>query len=118
MRTRLSCFLPLLAGLLLAGAVRAEPDLRDTRLARGARMPAGIGAVDTIRTGPRPNATLRVVIELKSAAASRGQWQPAFADVADQYLVAIGTKAFVTATFSPRKEPGQASPFRACLGTR
>ena len=37
-------------------------------LAKGTRMPAGIGNVDTMRTGPRPNDTLRVVIELKSAA--------------------------------------------------
>lgn len=79
---------------------RVVVDLRDTRLAKGARMPAGIGAVDTIRTGPRPNDTLRVVIELKSAASSRGQWQPAFADVGDQYIVAIGTKTFVAATFA------------------
>ena len=79
---------------------RVVIDLRDTRLGKGTRMPTGIGTVDTIRTGPRPNDTLRVVIELKSAAASRGQWQPAFADVGDQYLVAIGTKAFVAATFA------------------
>jgi N-acetylmuramoyl-L-alanine amidase len=79
---------------------RVVIDLRDTRLAKGTRMPAGIGTVNTIRTGPRPNDTLRVVIELKSAASSRGQWQPAFADVGDQYLVAIGTKAFVAATFA------------------
>jgi N-acetylmuramoyl-L-alanine amidase len=79
---------------------RVVIDLRDTRVAKGTRMPAGIGAVDTIRTGPRPNDTLRVVIELKSAAASRGQWQPAFADVGDQYIVAIGSKAFVAATFA------------------
>jgi len=79
---------------------RVVIDLRDTRLAKGTRMPAGIGPVDTIRTGPRPNDALRVVIELKSAAASRGQWRPAFADVGDQYIVAIGTKAFVAATFA------------------
>ncbi|MEJ0035168.1 MAG: N-acetylmuramoyl-L-alanine amidase [Gammaproteobacteria bacterium] len=75
-------------------------DLRDTRLAKGTRMPAGIGTVNTVRTGPRPSDTLRVVIELRSAAASRGQWQPAFADVGDQYIVAIGSKAFVAATFA------------------
>ncbi len=44
---------------------RVVIDLRDTRLAKGTRMPAGIGNVDTIRTGPRPNDTLRVVIELE-----------------------------------------------------
>jgi len=79
---------------------RVVIDLRDTRVAKGTRMPAGIGNVDTIRTGPRPNDTLRVVIELKSAASSRGQWQPAFADVGDQYIVAIGSKSYVAATFA------------------
>jgi N-acetylmuramoyl-L-alanine amidase len=87
---------------------RVVIDLRDTRLAKGTRMPAGIGAVDTIRTGPRPNDTLRVVIELKSATASRGEWQPAFADVGDQYIVAIGTKKFVAATFAKPPIPQSA----------
>jgi N-acetylmuramoyl-L-alanine amidase len=75
-------------------------DLSDTRLGKGTRMPAGIGDVDVIRTGKQPKDTLRVVLELKSAAASRGQWQPAFADVGDQYIVAIGSRAFVAATFA------------------
>lgn len=79
---------------------RVVIDLRDTHLAKGARMPAGVGNVKVIRTGRQPKDTLRVVIELKSAAASRGQWQPAFADVGDQYIVAIGSKAFVAATFA------------------
>ena len=57
---------------------RVVIDLRNTRLAKGTRLPSGIGAVDTIRTGPRPGNSLRVVIELKSAASSRGEWQPAF----------------------------------------
>ncbi len=39
-----------------------------------------------------PNDTLRVVIELKSRASSRGEWLPAFADVGDRYVVAIGTQ--------------------------
>ena len=58
---------------------------------------AGIGVVDVIRTGERPNGTLRVVIELKSAATSRGEWQPAFADVSDRFVVAVGNKSFVAA---------------------
>ncbi|MEJ1965248.1 MAG: N-acetylmuramoyl-L-alanine amidase [Gammaproteobacteria bacterium] len=93
---------------------RVVIDLRNTRLAKGARMPAGIGAVDTIRTGPRPNDSLRVVIELKSAARSRGEWQPAFADVGDRFIVAIGTNAFVAATFAKKpalpSSAGNSSP--------
>jgi N-acetylmuramoyl-L-alanine amidase len=75
-------------------------DLSDTRLAKGVRMPAGVGAVDVIRTGPRPKDTLRVVLELKKDAKSRGEWRPAFADVGDQYIVAIGSSSFVAATFA------------------
>ena len=78
-------------------------DLRNTRLARGVRMPAGIGAVDTLRSGARPNDDLRIVIELKSAARSRGEWQPAFADVGNRFIVAIGTNSFVAATFAKQR---------------
>ena len=84
---------------------RVVIDLRNTRLAKGTRMPAGIGAVDTIRTGPRPNDGLRIVLELKSAATSRGEWQPAFADVSDRFIVAIGSKTFVAATFAKDASP-------------
>ena len=31
---------------------------------------------------------------------SRGEWRPAFADVGDQYVVAIGSSAYVAATFA------------------
>jgi N-acetylmuramoyl-L-alanine amidase len=79
---------------------RVVIDLGNTRLAKGTRMPAGIGAVDVIRTGTRPNDGLRVVLELKSAAKSRGEWRPPFADVGDRFIVAIGSKAFVAATFA------------------
>src|SRR5688572_9861499 len=75
-------------------------DLSNTRVGKGVRMPAGIGAVDVVRTGPRPKDTLRVVLELKKDARSRGEWRPAFADVGDQYVVAIGSSAYVAATFA------------------
>jgi N-acetylmuramoyl-L-alanine amidase len=88
---------------------RVVIDLRNTRLAKGTRMPAGLDAIRTVRTGPRPNDTLRVVIELKSAKPSRGEWQPAFADVGDQFIVAIGTKAFVASTFAKGALPAVAS---------
>ncbi len=79
---------------------RIVVDLRKTKQAKGLRLPAGFGAVDVIRTGPRPDDGLRVVIELKSAAASRGEWLPPFADIGDRFIVAIGTKSFVAATFA------------------
>ena len=83
-------------------------DLSDTKAAAGLRIPDGIGAVDVIRTGVRPNETLRVVLQLKSAAGSRAEWQPAFADVGDRFVVAIGTKSFLAGAFP-------ASPARTCM---
>jgi N-acetylmuramoyl-L-alanine amidase len=80
---------------------RVVIDLRDTGKAKGLRMPAGFGPVDVIRTGVRPGDGYRIVIELKSLAKARGEWQPAFADVGESYVVAIGTKAFVASAFSP-----------------
>jgi N-acetylmuramoyl-L-alanine amidase len=80
---------------------RVVIDLRDTGKAKGLRMPAGVGPVDVIRTGVRPGDGYRIVIELKSSTRVRGEWQPAFADVGDSYVVAIGTKAFVASAFSP-----------------
>jgi N-acetylmuramoyl-L-alanine amidase len=89
---------------------RVVVDLHNTRLTKGTRMPAGMGTVQRIRTGPRPNDTLRVVIELKSAAASRAQWQPAFADVGDQYIVAIGSKSYVASTFAKSGSLARVAP--------
>ena len=79
---------------------RVVIDLSNTRLGKGVRMPAGVGAVDVVRTGSRPKDTLRVVLELKKDGKSRGEWRPAFADVGDQYVVAIGSSAYVAATFA------------------
>lgn len=96
---------------------RVVIDLHDTRLANGARMPAGFGNVRTLRTGTRPNDTLRVVIELKSAASSRGQWRPAFADVPDQYIVAIGNSKFVAATFAGEPSEGKVASGSSSIPT-
>jgi N-acetylmuramoyl-L-alanine amidase len=85
-------------------------DLSNTRLGQGVRMPAGIGAVDVIRTGSRPKDTLRVVLELKKDGKSRGEWRPAFADVGDQYVVAIGSSSYVAATFAADARVAIASP--------
>lgn len=87
-------------------------DLSNTKLAKNVRMPAGIGAVDVIRTGERPKDTLRVVLELKKDAKSRGEWRPAFADVGDRYIVAIGSSAFVAATFASEAPASLASSSR------
>jgi N-acetylmuramoyl-L-alanine amidase len=49
-------------------------DLRHTRMRPGVRPPPGAGIVAAIRTGPRADGTLRVVIELKSTVAAHSRW--------------------------------------------
>jgi N-acetylmuramoyl-L-alanine amidase len=69
---------------------RVVIDLRNTRLAAGVRVPAGSGAIRTIRTGTRPGGALRVVIELKSAMPARGQWLASPVGVGKQLVVGLG----------------------------
>ncbi len=73
----------------LAHPDRVVIDLRRTRLASAVRMPAGIGLVETVRTGERPGGTLRIVLELKSAVPSRSQWFVS-SDAGNRLVVALG----------------------------
>jgi N-acetylmuramoyl-L-alanine amidase len=72
---------------------RVVIDLRNTRLASGVRSPMGLGMIETIRTGPRPGGTLRVVIQLRSAAPARGQWLAGTGAAGNQFIVALGKDA-------------------------
>jgi N-acetylmuramoyl-L-alanine amidase len=58
----------------LAAPARVVIDLRHTRMRASVRPPAGAGIVAAIRTGPRADGTLRVVIELKSTVAAHSRW--------------------------------------------
>ena len=53
---------------------RVVIDLKDTRKLMGLRAPAPAGAVSSVRFGPQPGGTLRVVVELTGALASRSTW--------------------------------------------
>ena len=53
---------------------RVVIDLKDTRKLMGLRAPAAAGAVSSVRFGPQPGGTLRVVVELTGALASRSTW--------------------------------------------
>src|SRR6185312_743400 len=68
---------------------RVVIDLRRTRLASGVRMPDGVGLVETVRTGVRPDGTLRIVLEMKSAVPARAQWF-AGGDAGNRLVVALG----------------------------
>jgi len=48
---------------------RAVIDLPETRTGHGMRLPAAAGLVSAVRLGRQPGGTLRIVLELKSAAA-------------------------------------------------
>jgi N-acetylmuramoyl-L-alanine amidase len=58
----------------LAAPARVVVDLRHTRMHAGVRPPPGTGIVAGIRTGPRSDGTLRVVIELKSMVSEHSHW--------------------------------------------
>jgi N-acetylmuramoyl-L-alanine amidase len=87
---------------------RVVIDLRNTKLADGVRMPAGNGVVETVRTGPRPGGTLRVVVELKSAMPVRGRWFGTPVGVGKQLVVGLGKRVApalaVASTVSPAPE--------------
>jgi N-acetylmuramoyl-L-alanine amidase len=88
---------------------RVVVDLRNTQLAQGARVPEGVGAVETIRTGVRPGGTLRVVIEMKSRMPARARWFAATGNASSQYVVALGKGVAVvrdTSTATPPAAPG------------
>jgi len=55
----------------LTNPERIVVDLDDTRLRTGARLPAADGLIRSLRIGPQPKRTLRVVVELRSAQATR-----------------------------------------------
>ena len=74
---------------------RVVIDLRNTQIADGVRMPAGIGAIENVRTGVRPGGTLRVVVEVKSAMVTRGQWSGTPVGVGKQLVVGLGKNSRV-----------------------
>jgi len=58
----------------LGAPARVVIDLRHTRMRPGVRPPQPAGNVTAIRTGPRADGTLRVVIEVNSAVAAHSHW--------------------------------------------
>jgi len=77
-------------------------DLRGTQRAAGVRAPAPAGPVTAVRLGPQPGGTLRIVLEVKAALASRTSWT---GGARPQLLVSLGTGAAAP--------PAAAQPVRA-----
>jgi N-acetylmuramoyl-L-alanine amidase len=93
----------------LADPYRVVIDLRNTRLAEGVRVPEGVGAVETIRTGVRPGGALRVVIEMKSQMPARAKWFAATGNASSQFVVVVGKGVALvrdTSTNTPPTAPG------------
>jgi N-acetylmuramoyl-L-alanine amidase len=91
---------------------RVVVDLRNTRLASGTRLPSGTGVIEEIRTGEQARGTLRVVMELKSAAPSRAQWVAPSGGAPGRLIVAIG-KESPLAQIAPPGPPAPPTPVRA-----
>ncbi|MEN9705395.1 MAG: hypothetical protein RLZZ393_1274 [Pseudomonadota bacterium] len=57
----------------LENPARVVIDLPESRLAKGLRLPAGQGVVQSVRSGAQPGNTLRLVLQLESRQAPRSQ---------------------------------------------
>jgi N-acetylmuramoyl-L-alanine amidase len=90
----------------LAAPARVVIDLRRTRLRPGVHAPQAAGIVIAIRTGARPDGTLRVVIELNSAVAAHSHWV-ARARGPGQLVIDLGQ---VSRTLTAQAAPTQATP--------
>lgn len=96
----------------LAAPARVVIDLRRTRLRPGVRPPQAAGIVTAIRTGPREDGTLRVVIELNSAVAAHGHWLARSPGPQQELVIDLGDAPRATAAqaTSPLAAPPQAMP--------
>src|ERR1700733_12336197 len=99
----------------LQAPARVVIDLRRTRLHRGGlRLPQAAGIVTAIRTGPRAQGTLRVVIELNSAVAARSHWIGRSGSQQDLVIdLGSGTRGTAAQTSTPQPsapQPAAAQP--------
>jgi N-acetylmuramoyl-L-alanine amidase len=86
----------------LAAPARIVVDLRHTRMRPGMRPPPATGIVAGIRTGPRGDGTLRVVIELKSMVAEHSHWLARPPGPQQELVIDLGE--------APRAAAAQAAP--------
>jgi N-acetylmuramoyl-L-alanine amidase len=89
----------------LAAPARVVIDLRHTRMHSGVRPPPGTAIVAAIRTGPRADGTLRVVIELNSAVAAHSHWLARPPGLQQELVIDLGA--------APRATAAQAASLQA-----
>ena len=101
----------------LAAPARVVIDLRHTRMHPGMRPPPGSGVVAGIRTGPRADGTLRVVIELKSMVSEHSHWLARPPGLQQELVIDLGDAPRATGAqagsldpLPPRTTPLQAAP--------
>ena len=69
---------------------RVVIDLARTSIAHGFRAPEGAGVVADVRTGHQMGGTLRIVVQLKAAAAARSTWMPETRSGRRQLIISFG----------------------------
>jgi N-acetylmuramoyl-L-alanine amidase len=74
----------------LSAPARVVVDLPRTRRASALRVPQASGVVAAIRTGPRQDGTLRVVIELNSATAAHWHWRAPANGTGQELVIEVG----------------------------
>jgi N-acetylmuramoyl-L-alanine amidase len=74
----------------LAHPDRVVVDLSGVRLAAGARLPRGVGIVQSVRAGARPHDGLRLVLEIKPGAPASARWADDPARAHAQLILSIG----------------------------
>ena len=101
----------------LAAPARVVIDLRHTRMRAGVHLPPGAGSVARIRTGPRADGTLRVVIELKSMVSEQSHWLASRPGPLQELVIDLGSAPRATLAqaasldpAAPRATPLQAPP--------
>jgi N-acetylmuramoyl-L-alanine amidase len=72
---------------------RVVIDLPRTTMARSVRLPSGAGVVSDVRKGHQPGGTLRIVVQLRTAAPARSTWQAEGGTGRRQLIVSFGDAA-------------------------
>ncbi len=88
-------------------------DLKGTRRARSAHLPRAAGIVTAVRVGVRPHDTLRLVLQLQSAAPAHARWVRSAAAGAPQLLIEVGVQPAVAALTAAVAAPLRPQPVEA-----
>jgi N-acetylmuramoyl-L-alanine amidase len=94
----------------LTAPARIVVDLRHTKLRPGVRAPQPAGIVAAIRTGPRADGTLRVVVELQSAVPAHAHWLTRPPGPQQEFVIDVGGATRGTVVQATPAAPASAPP--------